>query len=92
MDKDVVKKLKEGIFDLYDKEVFEDKTLDLQGIFTCSSLYRFPIYEADFGWGRPMWVAFGDLSTRNNIFFNRHQKWKWCRSMDSLNRRRYGQI
>ncbi|KAH7511148.1 hypothetical protein JRO89_XSUnG0220100 [Xanthoceras sorbifolium] len=30
MDKDVVKKLKEGIFDLYDKEVFEDKTLDLQ--------------------------------------------------------------
>ncbi|KAL5818252.1 hypothetical protein ACOSQ3_022148 [Xanthoceras sorbifolium] len=66
-DKDFAKKHKEGIFDLYSKEVFEDKTLDIGELvfFNCSSFCRFPFYEADFGWGKPMWVTFGDLSARN---------------------------
>ncbi|KAL5751624.1 hypothetical protein ACOSP7_021800 [Xanthoceras sorbifolium] len=65
--KDFAKKHKEGIFDLYSKEVFEDKTLDIGELvfFNCSSFCRFPFYEADFGWGKPMWVTFGDLSARN---------------------------
>ncbi|XP_059281094.1 stemmadenine O-acetyltransferase-like [Lycium ferocissimum] len=34
-----------------------------------SSLCTFPLYEADFGWGKPMWVGSGRLATKNIIGF-----------------------
>ncbi|KAL5768178.1 hypothetical protein ACOSQ2_014961 [Xanthoceras sorbifolium] len=70
INKDYVKKLEDGIldFDLNTMEVsIEDKPLKQEmDFFSCSSYCRFPTYEADFGWGRPVWVAFGDLSQRNS--------------------------
>ncbi|KAL5837743.1 hypothetical protein ACOSQ3_014912 [Xanthoceras sorbifolium] len=30
---------------------------------------RFPIYEADFGWGRPAWVSSGDVACKNSTIF-----------------------
>jgi hypothetical protein len=32
-----------------------------------SSWCRFPLYEADFGWGKPTWVTVGDLVHKNFI-------------------------
>lgn len=33
-----------------------------------SSWCRFPIYEADFGWGKPTWVSIGTMALRNTVF------------------------
>ncbi|KAL5835355.1 hypothetical protein ACOSQ4_014852 [Xanthoceras sorbifolium] len=33
--------------------------------FNYTSLCRYPVYEADFGWGRPVWVAWGGLPYKN---------------------------
>ncbi|KAL6190516.1 hypothetical protein ACLB2K_036910 [Fragaria x ananassa] len=33
----------------------------------CSSWCRFPIYEADFGWGKPVWVSIGACLDKNVI-------------------------
>ncbi|KAI3833147.1 hypothetical protein MKW92_031544 [Papaver armeniacum] len=32
-----------------------------------SSWCRFPIYEADFGWGKPTWVSTGELAIKNMV-------------------------
>ncbi|KAI8002211.1 Stemmadenine O-acetyltransferase [Camellia lanceoleosa] len=34
-----------------------------------SSLARFPLYETDFEWGRPVWVTFGVASLDNTVVF-----------------------
>lgn len=34
-----------------------------------TSLCRFPIYEADFGWGKPVWVAYASLTFKNLVVF-----------------------
>ncbi|KAK4736604.1 hypothetical protein R3W88_000301 [Solanum pinnatisectum] len=34
-----------------------------------SSLCKFPLYEADFGWGKPIWVGSGRLAMKNIIGF-----------------------
>ncbi|KAK4380521.1 hypothetical protein RND71_002383 [Anisodus tanguticus] len=34
-----------------------------------SSLCKFPLYEADFGWGKPMWVGSARLATKDIIGF-----------------------
>ncbi|KAE8023615.1 hypothetical protein FH972_009290 [Carpinus fangiana] len=36
---------------------------------TFTSLCRFPIYEADFGWGKPLWVASARLQYKNLLGF-----------------------
>ncbi|KAI3975855.1 hypothetical protein MKX01_030700 [Papaver californicum] len=33
-----------------------------------SSWCRFPIYEADFGWGKPTWASIGTIALRNTVF------------------------
>ncbi|KAI3831873.1 hypothetical protein MKX03_022245 [Papaver bracteatum] len=33
-----------------------------------SSWCRLPIYEADFGWGKPTWVSIGTIALRNTAF------------------------
>ncbi|AES99803.1 putative vinorine synthase [Medicago truncatula] len=39
-----------------------------KNLFTFSSWCRFPMYEADFGWGKPIWITTTGLSSRNIIF------------------------
>ncbi|KAI4340667.1 hypothetical protein MLD38_025477 [Melastoma candidum] len=34
-----------------------------------ASLSRFPVYEADFGWGKPEWVGFAGSSRMNHVIF-----------------------
>ncbi|XP_057811928.1 salutaridinol 7-O-acetyltransferase-like [Salvia miltiorrhiza] len=34
-----------------------------------SSTCRFPVYEADFGWGRPVWVGYGGSPYKNVVYF-----------------------
>ncbi|KAL2543327.1 HXXXD-type acyl-transferase family protein [Abeliophyllum distichum] len=37
--------------------------------FVFTSLCRFPIYEVDFGWGRPIWVASASHGMKNKVAF-----------------------
>ncbi|KAM4109596.1 hypothetical protein ACJW30_03G131700 [Castanea mollissima] len=37
--------------------------------FSFTSLCRFPIYEADFGWGKPVWVGSARLTFKNLVTF-----------------------
>ena len=37
--------------------------------FRFTSLCRFPLYEADFGWGKPVWVGSGSLPFKNLVVF-----------------------
>lgn len=38
-------------------------------LFTYSSLCRLPMYEADFGWGKPIWVTITDSPMTNVVYF-----------------------
>lgn len=70
IDKEYVKKLQEGC-DYLDfmkkssKEFFKGEFVTLN--FT--SLCRFPLYESDFGWGKPTWVGSPALTFKNLIIF-----------------------
>ncbi|GMI75085.1 hypothetical protein like AT1G24430 [Hibiscus trionum] len=37
--------------------------------FVFTSLCRFPLYEADFGWGKPVWASSARLNTKNLVAF-----------------------
>lgn len=37
--------------------------------FAFTSLCRFPVYEADFGWGKPVWVGSARLTFKNLVTF-----------------------
>ncbi|KAL0327329.1 UNVERIFIED_CONTAM: (13S,14R)-1,13-dihydroxy-N-methylcanadine 13-O-acetyltransferase AT1 [Sesamum angustifolium] len=37
--------------------------------FNFTSLCRFPLYEADFGWGKPVWVGSAGLVYKNLVTF-----------------------
>ncbi|KAL5768182.1 hypothetical protein ACOSQ2_014965 [Xanthoceras sorbifolium] len=57
INKDCVKKVQDGKLDLLvvwegvDENTFKGEMVN----FVCTSYCGFPIYEADFGWGRPAW-------------------------------------
>lgn len=36
-------------------------------VLRCTSWCRFPIYEADFGWGKPCWVSSASVPTKDTI-------------------------
>ncbi|XP_015894412.3 acyltransferase Pun1 [Ziziphus jujuba] len=36
-------------------------------VYRYSSWCRFPLYEADFGWGKPIWVTIGSCELKNSI-------------------------
>ncbi|KAL5552674.1 hypothetical protein UlMin_040075 [Ulmus minor] len=36
-------------------------------LFSCSSWCKFPLYETDFGWGKPKWVSSASLAFKNSI-------------------------
>lgn len=37
--------------------------------FSFTSLCGFPLYEADFGWGKPIWVGSASLTFKNLVVF-----------------------
>ncbi|KAL5835337.1 hypothetical protein ACOSQ4_014834 [Xanthoceras sorbifolium] len=71
INKDCVKKVQDGKLDLLvvwegvDENTFKGEMVN----FVCTSYCGFPIYEADFGWGRPAWVSSGDIACKNTTIF-----------------------
>ncbi|CAK9137371.1 unnamed protein product [Ilex paraguariensis] len=67
---DYVKKLGEGDKHLnFIKDRAERTTKGEVVSFSFTSLCRFPLYEADFGWGKPMWVGSASLNFKNLVVF-----------------------
>ncbi|XP_044500646.1 stemmadenine O-acetyltransferase-like [Mangifera indica] len=66
---DYVMKLQAGAMEDFGFSVTNDERLNKAEMvnFWYSSLCRFPVYEADFGWGRPIWIAWGGLPYRNLV-------------------------
>ncbi|KAK2638924.1 hypothetical protein Ddye_026719 [Dipteronia dyeriana] len=71
VNKDLIINLQDGKFEsTINWEGVDENTFKREAIpFSCSSCCWFPIYEADFGWGRPVWVAFGVVPERNLFVF-----------------------
>ncbi|KAL6350409.1 hypothetical protein AAG906_004360 [Vitis piasezkii] len=70
IDGDYIKKLPEGIKHLnFLKERAERVTKGEIESFRFTSFCRFPVYEADFGWGKPIWVGSGSLPFKNLVIF-----------------------
>lgn len=38
-----------------------------RSVYTCTSWCRFPMYEADFGWGKPEWITVPEAPWKNMI-------------------------
>ncbi|KAI3896281.1 hypothetical protein MKW92_001545 [Papaver armeniacum] len=68
---DYIRKLQEG--DLAFLKSLDEASHDSNGervqICWISSLCRFPFYEADFGWGKPSWVALNTNAEYKNSLF-----------------------
>ncbi|KAL5766442.1 hypothetical protein ACOSP7_017059 [Xanthoceras sorbifolium] len=71
INKDCVKKVQDGkldglvVWEGVDENTFKGEMVN----FVCTSYCGFPIYEADFGWGRPAWVSSGDIACNNTTIF-----------------------
>ncbi|XVE85231.1 hypothetical protein DITRI_Ditri17bG0075000 [Diplodiscus trichospermus] len=70
IDGDYVRKLQEGSEHLnFMKERAEKMTKGDVISFSFTSLCRFPLYETDFGWGKPIWVGSASLTFKNLVVF-----------------------
>ena len=70
IDKDYVKKLGEGSQHLsFMRDRASRFTKGEMVTFSFTSLCRFPLYETDFGWGKPIWVGSPALTFKNLVFF-----------------------
>ncbi|KAM3753932.1 hypothetical protein ACB098_03G129600 [Castanea mollissima] len=70
IDGNFVKMSQQG--DLYLKYVKENSSIFLKGeLLTLSftSLCKFPLYEVDFGWGKPAWFSSSKLTFKNLVSF-----------------------
>ncbi|OMO81441.1 Transferase [Corchorus olitorius] len=68
LDKEYVKKIQDGYnYMQHVREIAAGKRETVPFCFT--SLCRFPIYEADFGWGKPIWVASAARDMMNLVAF-----------------------
>ncbi|KAJ0035208.1 hypothetical protein Pint_24621 [Pistacia integerrima] len=67
LDKDYMKKLQNGVFEDFGLREGLNERLNKEDMvqFCFTSLCRFPLYETDFGWGRPIWVTVGGLACSN---------------------------
>ncbi|KAK9090208.1 hypothetical protein Sjap_023385 [Stephania japonica] len=61
-----VVKIMEAYMDCYNKAYSSDEEL---GLYDVSSWLRFPFYEADFGWGKPVWVAVLNGPFKNVVMY-----------------------
>ncbi|XP_058195045.1 stemmadenine O-acetyltransferase-like [Rhododendron vialii] len=67
---DYVAKLQEGNSHLnFVKERAKQTTTGEVVSFSFTSLCRFPLYEPDFGWGKPVWVGSMSLTFKNLVVF-----------------------
>ncbi|KAK2637870.1 hypothetical protein Ddye_025665 [Dipteronia dyeriana] len=72
IDKDYVKKLQDGTNELANLQQRMAQLGVNKGAivkFYFSSLCWYPVYETDFGWGRPVLVAWGGLAYKNFVVF-----------------------
>lgn len=70
INKEYVEKLKDGEGHLsFLKERAQQVTKGELLSFSFTSLCRFPLYEADFGWGKPLWVGSASLTYKNLVTF-----------------------
>ena len=70
IDGDYVKKLQEGNGHLnFMKDRAEKITKGDVLSFSFTSLCRFPLYETDFGWGKPIWIGSASLTFKNLVVF-----------------------
>ncbi|KAH6755601.1 hypothetical protein C2S53_011168 [Perilla frutescens var. hirtella] len=70
-DQCVMKLLGEKGFELAKENFMEISRLLVEGdveVFRFSSYCRFAVYEADFGWGRPVWVSNSSYRNKNCVF------------------------
>ncbi|XP_057432339.1 stemmadenine O-acetyltransferase-like [Lotus japonicus] len=71
IDKDFMRKLQEGndhlsfLMDNVERLLLKEELVP----FNFTSLCRFPLYEADFGWGKPTWVGSAALTFKNLVVF-----------------------
>ncbi|KAJ0093993.1 hypothetical protein Patl1_25174 [Pistacia atlantica] len=67
LDKDYMKNLQNGVFEDFGLREGLNERLNREDMvqFCFTSLCRFPLYETDFGWGRPIWVTVGGLACSN---------------------------
>ena len=69
VNKEYAKKMQDGQNHLdYIKEIAERPTRGETIFFCFNSLCRFPLYEADFGWGKPIWVGSAARLPRMELF------------------------
>ena len=67
---DYVRKLQEGYGYLnFMKKRTESVSKGEVVSFTFTSLCRFPLYEGDFGWGKPVWVGSTSLLFKNLVVY-----------------------
>lgn len=72
VDKDYVRRIQEGASE--HEDFLNDRSFrvlvkgDLVP-FSFTSLCRFPLYDADFGWGKPTWVGSPALTFKNLVVF-----------------------
>ncbi|PON77159.1 Transferase [Parasponia andersonii] len=60
----------EGVSLVFESVKKQGEVLEVTGdlnLYWCTSWCRFPVYETDFGWGKPVWVSSGILSSKNLI-------------------------
>ncbi|XP_047944661.1 stemmadenine O-acetyltransferase-like [Salvia hispanica] len=68
---DVARLLGERGFEAAKENFMEISKLLAKGnvdVFRFSSMCRFPVYEADFGWGKPVWVSYAGVPNKNCVF------------------------
>lgn len=65
------KKFREGEWELLFLDCLKDARQLLRRdnliVYKCSSWCKFPMYEADFGWGKPKWVSIANFPLKNSI-------------------------
>ncbi|EOY00801.1 hypothetical protein QUC31_014111 [Theobroma cacao] len=70
LDKEYVKKVQDAQDHLdYIKEMVGKLIRGETIYFSFSSLCKFPLYEADFGWGKPIWVGSATLASMHGVIF-----------------------
>lgn len=72
VNKDFVTYMRENgdkFVDFAKKEAEKLATGEVAGTFVFTSLCRFPLYEADFGWGKPVWVSSVNRGFANVVSF-----------------------
>ena len=73
VDMDLLKKVQQGEEVQFDFIMEYAKELIMKGgeliAFSFTSLCRFPLYDADFGWGKPIWISSAPLPYNNLVAF-----------------------